>query len=147
MRSTAPPESTGCVQYATTFFAPCSFSADAALHSVFAVSTMSSMITHVRPSTSPMMFITSLSFARGRVGTVPALRDTLGTGWKFPIQVNARGGLSWYGDGRGCNTLTGWFIVENVTYSGATITAIDLRFEQHCESASPALHGQVHWTQ
>jgi phage baseplate assembly protein W len=22
-------------------------------------------------------------------------RDTLGTGWKFPIQVNARGGLSW----------------------------------------------------
>ena len=22
-------------------------------------------------------------------------RETLGTGWKFPIQVNARGGLSW----------------------------------------------------
>ena len=66
MRSTAPPDSTGCVQYATTFFAPCSFSAVAALHSVFAVSTMSSMITHVRPSTSPMMFITSATFALGR---------------------------------------------------------------------------------
>jgi hypothetical protein len=41
-------------------------SAVAALHSVFAVSTMSSMITQVRPSTSPMMFITSATFAFGR---------------------------------------------------------------------------------
>ena len=38
----------------------------AALHSVPAVSTMSSMITQVRPSTSPMMFITSATFAFGR---------------------------------------------------------------------------------
>ena len=66
IRATAPPESTGCVQYAITFLAPFSFNAVAALHSVFAVSTMSSMITQVRPSTSPMMFITSESFARGR---------------------------------------------------------------------------------
>ena len=66
MRWTAPPERTGCVQYATTFFAPCSLSAVAALHSVFAVSTMSSMITQVRPLTSPMMCMTSETFARGR---------------------------------------------------------------------------------
>ena len=46
--------------------APCSLSAVAALHSVFAVSTMSSMITQVRPSTSPMMFITSETLAFGR---------------------------------------------------------------------------------
>ena len=66
IRATAPPERTGCVQYATTLRAPCSFSAVAALQSVFAVSTMSSMITQVRPSTSPMMFITSATFAFGR---------------------------------------------------------------------------------
>ena len=35
-------------------------------HSVFAVSTMSSMITQVRPLTSPMMFITVATFGRGR---------------------------------------------------------------------------------
>jgi hypothetical protein len=54
------------VQYATTRTAPCSFSAFAASHSVLAVSTMSSMITHVRPFTSPMMFITVRTFGRGR---------------------------------------------------------------------------------
>ena len=61
--SIAPPDSTGCVQYATTLTAPCSFNALAASHSVLAVSTMSSMITHVRPFTSPMMFITSATLA------------------------------------------------------------------------------------
>jgi hypothetical protein len=66
---------------------------------------------------------------------------------RYPFNNPTRGGLSWYGDGRGCNTLTGWFVVDNVNYSGGTITALDLRFEQHCEGAGPALHGQVHWTQ
>src|SRR5205823_6852996 len=46
MRLTAGPLSTGCVQYATTRTAPCSFNARAASQSVLAVSTMSSMITH-----------------------------------------------------------------------------------------------------
>src|SRR5258708_25333575 len=41
MRLTAWPDNTGCVQYATTRSAPCSFNASAAAHSVFAVSTMS----------------------------------------------------------------------------------------------------------
>src|SRR5258707_5887280 len=45
MRLTAGPDNTGCVQYATTRTAPCSFNARAASHKVFAVSTMSSMIT------------------------------------------------------------------------------------------------------
>jgi hypothetical protein len=66
---------------------------------------------------------------------------------RYPFNNPTRGGLSWGGDGRGCNTLTGWFVVDNVTYSGSTITAIDLRFEQHCEGATPALHGQIHWVQ
>ena len=34
----AGPDNTGCVQYATTFTAPCSFNARAASHRVFAVS-------------------------------------------------------------------------------------------------------------
>src|SRR5690606_42074580 len=66
MRSMAPPDSTGCVQYAYTAPAPRSFRAWAALHSVPAVSTMSSMMMQVRPSTSPMTFMTSDTLARGR---------------------------------------------------------------------------------
>ena len=47
---------------------------------------------------------------------------------RFPFHNPAKGGLSWTGEGRGCNTLRGWFAVDRVTYSGSTLTAIELRF-------------------
>jgi len=50
---------------------------------------------------------------------------------RYPFHDPAIGGLSWSGEGRGRNTLT----------------AIDLRFEQHCEGGGPALHGELHWIQ
>jgi hypothetical protein len=44
---------------------------------------------------------------------------------------------------RGCNTLTGAFTVEYVTFSGpASIQTFAATFEQHCESAAPALFGR-----
>ena len=64
---------------------------------------------------------------------------------RYPFYNPVRGGLDWGGEGRGCNTLRGWFVVDDVTYTGAALTAIDLRFEQHCEGAAPALHGAIHW--
>ena len=64
---------------------------------------------------------------------------------RYPFHNPAKGGLDWSGDGRGCNTLTGWFVVDSVTYNGSTLATVDLRFEQHCEGGSPALHGAVHW--
>jgi uncharacterized repeat protein (TIGR02543 family) len=66
---------------------------------------------------------------------------------RYPFNNPVLGGLSWYGEGRGCNTLTGWFEVDSVTYSSGNLTAIDLHFEQHCEGVSPALYGQIHWLQ
>jgi len=64
---------------------------------------------------------------------------------RYPFNNPARGGLDWSGMGRGCNTLTGWFAVDAVTYSGVTLTSIDLRFEQHCDGQAAALHGAIHW--
>jgi len=66
---------------------------------------------------------------------------------RYPFNNPVKGGLNWNGQGRGCNTLTGWFVVDSVTYVSGTLTAIDLRFEQHCEGGTPALHGAVHWAQ
>jgi hypothetical protein len=66
---------------------------------------------------------------------------------RYPFHNPARGGLSWIGEGRGCNTLTGWFVVDSVTYDGATLTAIELRFEQHCEGGDAALNGEIRWAQ
>ena len=64
---------------------------------------------------------------------------------RYPFHNPAKGGLTWFGQGRGCNTLAGWFVVDSVTYSGGALAAIDLRFEQYCEGFPGALHGAVHW--
>jgi hypothetical protein len=64
---------------------------------------------------------------------------------RYPFHNPVKGGLSWYGDGRGCNTLAGWFVVDSVTYSAGNLASIDLRFEQHCEGVGAALHGAIHW--
>ncbi len=57
----------------------------------------------------------------------------------------AKGGMSWSGNGRGCNTLSGWFAVDSVSYSLGQLTAIGLRFEQHCEGGAAAQRGVIHW--
>lgn len=64
---------------------------------------------------------------------------------RHPFHNPVNGGLSWSGEGRGCNTLAGWFIVDSVTYEGSVMTSIDLRFEQRCEGGASALHGRVRW--
>jgi hypothetical protein len=65
---------------------------------------------------------------------------------RYPFHNPVLGGLNWSGEGRGCNTLSGWFVVDKTTYNGTTLTALDLRFEQHCEGGTSALRGQLHWT-
>jgi hypothetical protein len=64
---------------------------------------------------------------------------------RYPFHNPAKGGLDWGGDGRGCNTLTGWFVVDKVTYVDNAVTELDLRFEQHCDGMAAALNGQIHW--
>ncbi len=66
IRWTAGPESTACVAQAATLLAPAFMRAPAAFTRVPAVSIMSSRMRQRLPSTSPMMCITSLSFARSR---------------------------------------------------------------------------------
>jgi hypothetical protein len=58
----------------------------------------------------------------------------------------ATGQLGWGGNGRGCSKPSGWFVVDRISYSQGEATAIDLRFEQHCDGAAAALHGAIHWT-
>lgn len=56
-----------------------------------------------------------------------------------------RGALDWSGYGRGCNSLSGWFVVDDVTYVDGILTGVDLRFEQDCEDSPAALRGAVRW--
>ncbi|MEW8626232.1 MAG: hypothetical protein AB2551_10805 [Candidatus Thiodiazotropha sp.] len=65
---------------------------------------------------------------------------------RFPFQDAAVPGLSFSGNGRGCNTLTGWFEVYEVSYDeSGSVESLNMDFIQHCEGGSPALHGTVHY--
>ncbi|MFH7043204.1 hypothetical protein ABT392_12925 [Paucibacter sp. JuS9] len=65
---------------------------------------------------------------------------------KRVISMNpARGGLDFGGNSRGCNTLSGWFVIDAVAYDGNSLSALDLRFMQLCEESGPPLHGQMRW--
>jgi hypothetical protein len=33
-----------------------------------------------------------------------------------------------------------------VTYAGTAMTALEMRFEQHCDGKAPALHGSIRWS-
>ena len=86
------------------------------------------------------------------VGQIQAIANQaqLQTGYyqrveRYQIGNPARGGLSWSGDQRGCNRSIGWFVVDGVSYTNGVITALDMRFEQHCELLHDALRGQLHW--
>jgi uncharacterized repeat protein (TIGR01451 family) len=83
-------------------------------------------------------FVTMNSLSQLQPGYYADLR-------RYPFHNPVKGGLSWSGEGRGCNVLTGWFVVDGVTWNGASLATLDLRFEQHCEGGVPALRGKIHW--
>jgi hypothetical protein len=64
---------------------------------------------------------------------------------RYPFNAFPEGGLDWYGEGRGCNTLSGWIAVDRVVHSCGAVSELELRFEQHCEGGGSALHGQIHY--
>ena len=72
------------------------------------------------------------SATRLQAGTYPNLK-------RYPFHDPAVGGLSWYGEGRGCNTSTGLrCTIDSAVYlQQRASTSIDLRFEQHCEGGAP----------
>lgn len=66
---------------------------------------------------------------------------------RFPFQTPPAPGLSVYGAGRGCNTLTGRFVVNQVGYNSVTgaVQQFSAEFEQHCGGAVPGLFGSIRW--
>ena len=67
-----------------------------------------------------------------------------GDAQRYPFG-NPTGGTLSVSGANGCNTLTGWFVIDSISFSGDTVTGVDLRFEQHCGGAEPALRGKIHW--
>lgn len=58
----------------------------------------------------------------------------------------AKGLLNWGGEGRGCSSGAGWFVVDDSAYVAGSLTVFDARFEFRCGPAgTPALRGKIHW--
>jgi hypothetical protein len=63
---------------------------------------------------------------------------------RWPFQPSDVAGLEVFGQGRGCNTLTGNFTILDATYGPfGYLESFDATFSQHCEQAAPALHGEI----
>lgn len=64
---------------------------------------------------------------------------------RYPFQSPTEPGLSLFGDGRGCNTLTGSFTVKSATFGAhGWIQNFDATFVQHCEGdPNSAATGEV----
>lgn len=86
-------------------------------------------------------------FERWRGGFEPMANTALTAGF-WPEVLNypfEQPGISWSGEGRGCNSENGWLLIDQVAYEAGEISALDLRFEQHCGEDVPALRGAIHW--
>jgi len=78
----------------------------------------------------------SMKFARGQY--VSAQRT--------PFRGPTRPGIDVSGDGRGCNTDTGQFLVSDFALAAdGTVARLAIDFEQHCEGGSAALYGSLRY--
>lgn len=62
---------------------------------------------------------------------------------RYPFHNPRRGGMNVGTEHPGCNEPSGWFSVDSVTYQGANLASIDLRFAQCCENGISALRGRI----
>ena len=84
----------------------------------------------------------SLAFAAP--GDAILVAGTYDNATRWPFQSPTNPGLSVSGMGRGCNTLTGNFVVREAVYSSTgQVQAFAADFEQHCEGGPAALLGSI----
>jgi hypothetical protein len=87
-----------------------------------------------------------LSFATNRLGT-NLTPGSYGDAQRASFADPGHPGLDVTGDGRGCNTLTGSFTIEEAVFDYSSGSPQLIRFaasfEQHCEGMTPALTGRI----
>jgi hypothetical protein len=57
----------------------------------------------------------------------------------------ARGGIEVTSPQSACNSVTGWFAIDDVVYEADELRLIEMRFEQRCEGVSAPLRGTIRW--
>ncbi len=67
---------------------------------------------------------------------VPLAEGDAFSATRFPFQEAGTAGLSVAGDGRGCNTLTGDFVVNEISVVGDEVLLFDADFSQSCDGGA-----------
>jgi hypothetical protein len=74
----------------------------------------------------------------------PLTTGTYNNAQRFDFRAPGTPGLDVFGDGRGCNTVSGSFTVYDATYNGAgDVLSFAAQFTDHCEGGGPALLGSL----
>ena len=55
------------------------------------------------------------------------------------------GTIYWFDDGSCYCATGGWFVLDEIKVKGKEVTAVTLRFEQHCQGSQAAVRGMVKW--
>lgn len=67
-----------------------------------------------------------------------------GNATRYPFNSSRQPGLSVSGNGRGCNTLSGWFeVLEFLVNASGTPVRVAINFRQFCDGSAGALYGAV----
>jgi predicted RNA binding protein YcfA (HicA-like mRNA interferase family) len=74
----------------------------------------------------------------------PLTETTYEDAQRWPFEGIGHPGLSLDGDGRGCNTLTGRFQIEELSVINGALKRVTATFEQHCEGGPGVVRGCVH---
>lgn len=77
----------------------------------------------------------------------PLTAGTYINAMRTPFRAAGRPGIDVSGDGRGCNKVSGQFVVDDVLYTdGVGFERLSFRYESHCEESEySASFGQVVW--
>jgi len=76
---------------------------------------------------------------------LPLSAGTFVNATRARVQEAGTPGIDVGGIGRGCNRVAGDFEIKQLAMSGGTVTGLWVRFEQHCEAATPALTGDLRY--
>jgi len=99
----------------------------------------------VMDDNGPINTFTLLAFSSRDIGPL-AVGEYLDA-QRYPFQDPGHPGLSCSFQNRGCNTLTGSFVILAIDFdAGNDLVRLSASFEQHCEGGDPALFGQFQYT-
>ena len=99
------------------------------------------IVVSLRPKTGSLTWWWNLNLAAPTGQSLKAGAYQDARRWPFHGQ---QPGLDFTGTGRGCNTLTGSFVISSLRIGpGNSLDRLHATFEQHCEGRSPALKGEI----